>query len=282
MARLEDLPHLLQLLDDESPEIRSHVWEVLASFGAELEKSLAPLLPTLPRSQQVQLLQYVEDRRWKQFQENWWSWLEIEEDWDAIEYAVNGLAELDKPLGGGELAWLVDQLAEAYLAACKEDPSVVSLMQFLFHPDRLRPPKSRNRHPLRSNLIAVLETGEGVYLSLTLAAVLVSRRLGLEMGAYLFQNHYLLIGEDERGPNIFDPYRGGKAISPYQLESEQYPLRLTGMSLWTQQAHPTELMLRLLNNTIRAYQSVENPEMVKRYQAVKDQLIALLSKDQEF
>ncbi|MEM7658849.1 MAG: transglutaminase family protein [Bacteroidota bacterium] len=283
MAAISDIPHLIQLLDDESEEVRTHIWEVLQSFGEQLESTVAELWGELARNQQQQLSAYFENQRWDRFQAAWWKWLEIENDQEALTYALNHLMELDKPWGTLSLheyltIWR-DELLEQ-----SPNPTLHDVLTFLFvaNGGRLLPASTDQQGEESCHLIQVMEHGYGQYLALSLVAVMIGRSIGLQMVPYLYRSNYLILGETSEGLNIFDPYRQGKSITPYQLESEKYPLRLSGLDLWSQQPSLTELVMRVLNQLIHAYVRSENLIKAQRYQSIKDQLVALLSKDQGF
>jgi regulator of sirC expression with transglutaminase-like and TPR domain len=70
--------------------------------------------------------------------------------------------------------------------------------------------------PLNSYLPQVLETRQGIPITLALVYKLVGERIGLEVEGVNAPGHFLVRVRDSRGWLLIDPYHGGAVLSPHE------------------------------------------------------------------
>src|SRR5690606_27028838 len=104
--------------------------------------------------------------------------------------------------------------------------------------------------PLNSNLVAVLERGHGIPISLTAIFMLVGQRLGIPIHGCNFPGHFLARTEGADGDIwLFDCFEGGRLLSRAEVATLQKaaPGEL-------EEAAPASLMIaRVLRNLANAF-----------------------------
>jgi hypothetical protein len=92
MAEDKDLVHILKLLDDESPTVRTRVWEKLEANLPAWEAGIRARLDDLPSAPRRKLLDLLSGRARKGFRSSWLRWREMPSDMDKLEAALSGLS----------------------------------------------------------------------------------------------------------------------------------------------------------------------------------------------
>jgi hemimethylated DNA binding protein len=247
------LQALMRLLDDETPMVRRAIVPQLAAFGDELGPALAALTPR-PTSEELDLLRDVlkgSNRKW--LRSMWPTWIALGHDGDKLERALSLLAEFQ----GGRvrprrLGALLDDLAADYRAA-KGQPDPRALATFLFEDRGLAGARSDYFRPEHSDLIAVLESGRGIPISLCLIYMMVGRRLGLDIEGCNFPGHFLARLRDEDGLTFVDCFHGGRLLQTADfIDGDTEPTSALREVL--RERPPAEaIVARVLNNLDRAY-----------------------------
>jgi len=245
---LTELPFLLRLVDDPSEAVRTRVkarlralgsgvwpeierlgWELTAGQRAGLEQALA-LDPNQALTEAWSLLQEEdEDLRYLE------SALLLIADWqDGTGTALRGEQLLDE---------LAEEFAKDHLSATAQELAV-----FLFGEKKFRgAPAESYYSPRNSNLVAVLETGVGLPITLTCLFILVGGRCDLPIEGCNFPGHFL--ARDGRERTLFDPYNGGRILVPGELEA----LRKAAPEEMDSTPSAREITVRVLRNLSLAY-----------------------------
>ena len=84
------LPHLLKLLDDESPPVRNAVLEQFMSLGTALADEIKNQDITLTTGQQTVLQPLLDDQAREWLKTVWLSWLRIRGDKERLESGLAG------------------------------------------------------------------------------------------------------------------------------------------------------------------------------------------------
>jgi hypothetical protein len=255
MARRNDIPHLIELLDDESPSVREHVLRELMSFGPALESEVQALDSCLTpeqrrRANRLLCARRHAESRWLA----WRSWPQLPDPYEQIEQALSLLAEFQygwtPPV---RLRELLDALADEYLQTCRSRDGI-SLSRFLFVTKRLRGNQDDYYNPLNSNLIHVIQQGAGLPLSLTCVFMLVGRRTGVRVEGCNTPGHFLARVPTSGGALFFDCYNGGRMLNQREVGLLRGKLPSHRWHVMTEPATPGAIIQRVLHNLIHAYE----------------------------
>ena len=167
------LPHLIRLLDDASPAIRTRVLEGLRSYGTALDHELERQRLVLTPEQRVLVRSLLGDTWAAGFLRAWIGCFKHGDDATQIESAHALIADYqlgeDYPV---KVARALDDVAEDFNATGRTRDAL-ELNRFLFVSQRLRAADDDYYNPLNSNLVHVLETGRGIPISLVSVFMLV-------------------------------------------------------------------------------------------------------------
>ncbi|MGH2568567.1 MAG: hypothetical protein ACRDGA_09525, partial [Bacteroidota bacterium] len=115
MPNPDNLPHLLKLLDDDSPVVQENVLKELASFGPSLHRELSRLHIALTEDLQQKMTNLLEEYNGRWLRQAWTGWFELEDDKEKLETALSLLAEYQYGRGYPvQLKSLLDQLAQEF------------------------------------------------------------------------------------------------------------------------------------------------------------------------
>lgn len=275
MAQVQDIPFLLQLLDDESPVVRAEVGRAFQSLGPALEPGLLPHLRTLSPEKETIVTDLVHGLREAAFAQHWLDWLEIPDERKALESAFHWLSFRDAMIGAPSLATLLDELASRF-HGLGHTPGNEALMGFLFRQEGFGPPRKDYYHPRNSNLIYVLHRKEGLQISLSVIAILLGRRLGLACYGFNLPGHFMIMAGDPARPQLFDPFNKGKRLPERSLGYLERSLAKRQTTLAELRAQTHEIVLRSLRNLINAANQRNRPEDAQRYEDRLNSLIQSL------
>lgn len=248
------LPFLMRLLEDPSPEVRESVLSALEEFGPSLESELAHLNPQ-PHSGQLEPIQpLLRHNRMVNLRKEWHRWFAIEDDKEMLEDAMTTLAGLEAgELRPTSLADLLDALAGGFRVHHNgHDP--LTLADYLFQKQGLAGASREDYHnPSNSNLIDVIERKRGIPLSLACVYILVGKRLGIRVEGCNFPGHFLTIARRRGDPVIVDCYNGGRRIDRTDLA--EIPGTVTLSDMIRLECKAPVIIARALRNLVTAYQT---------------------------
>ncbi len=263
MRDKSQLPFLVQLLDDESRNVRDQVVRELLSYGPDLEAELHRLEDTLSRRQLSVARTILNSYRdIVGLREAWLQWPELDDDVERLERGLQLLAQIQygwaPPVRLGDL---LDDLAAEFLASgLATDP--IGLARFLFT-RRFRGNTEDYYDPLNSNLIHVLQTGRGLPISLASVFILVANRVGLEVVGCSVPGHFLARGRSQGRHVYFDCFNRGRVLSSSEIDEIRAGLRPHLQHLLTEPASAPAILVRVLHNLINAYTLIEDGEKVE-------------------
>ncbi len=254
------LPHLIRLLDDESPMVQAAVWRELKAYGSSLEDEL--------ERQNLSMGSHSRDR-WRE-QKNkddrhallvqWPSWFEINDEKERLESAFSMLSDYQNGYTEtGRLPTLLDALALEF-----QRTEVIAdghaLARFLFQTKGLSGGHVDYYVPEKSDLARVIEARSGNPISLTCIYLLVGHRLGIDIQGCNFPGHFLaqtLAGNEVVLVDCFDGGRFLKADAIRDLRSSS-PEEIR--DIVHRPASVETILTRVLNNLTNAYDAAEEPE----------------------
>ena len=273
MPDSSEIPYLLNLLDDDSEEIRDRIREALAGFGPVLEKEIWPYRHLLDSEKSAQMEALYRTLRIRAFEQTWPGWLDEGGYAVPLETAFCSLSRLAFGYSRPALSDLIDDLAEQFLALgfrCNSQ----ALMHFLFQTKRMAPPQQAYYEPLNSNLVHVIESRAGIQISLSAIAILTGNRLGIELFGLNIPGHFMLMATDTPAPHVLDPFSQGRPISGATIDSLRHSLQLESYeALFSLKASPAGMILRVLRNLVNAWDRKGDQPQAEFYKKTSDALI---------
>lgn len=205
----KDLPFLLALLDDEAPIVRNAVTAELKALGPGLRQLTRPYWTGLTEPQrqvleaifaELESLKYTNDRL---------AWLDQKDFYQALEQALIVLSEIEfGPVAQFSSDWL-DLLAENFLAQTGT-PTSLSLMEYLFGGNRLTCVSEYHQLYYHDLLFHIVQYGAGSQMALNCVALLVGKRVGIDLHGIFIQGHFMSIACQDTHLNMYNVHHGGK------------------------------------------------------------------------
>ena len=93
MIDQSQLPYLVNLIDDETDEVRKEVLKVLSSYGTSLERDLQEYSIILDKDKKSILQPILEANRREWLTQNWDSWFYIHDEIKKLEMASDLIAK---------------------------------------------------------------------------------------------------------------------------------------------------------------------------------------------
>ena len=223
MPGIEDLPHIVRLLEDDSPVVQAALKEALAEFGDGLYDDLRAADIVLGGAERDSLEKLRPGGRpGREFDENWEQWLtgqagepDLERGMGLISWLVRG--DRGAPAA---LARRLDRLEEEYrerLSELEHVTAVHSLAEFLFKIEGFEGDEDDYYLPRNSDMLSVLERRKGNPISLACLLILVGKRCGLDINACNFPGHFMARVELEGKVFLIDCFNGGRFVPAEDL-----------------------------------------------------------------
>ncbi|WNJ19554.1 transglutaminase family protein [Pontibacter sp. G13] len=217
MPKLQDLPFLMQLLDDEDPDVRQQVRQQLGAWGGNLETVTAPYWDQLSDPQMEVLRGVSEQIRHSNFHTFWEEWLEDLAHPRGLYLACEALADRMTDFGKPPFRLLMEDMVVLFKTAYPQ-PTFEDLMKFLFVQQGFHAPKGPF-HQLDNSLLGqVILRKEGTQISLCAIAMILAQEVGLELHGVNIPGHFMMAHASEDGWVIRDPFRSGHPL-PESLET---------------------------------------------------------------
>lgn len=241
---------LLRLLDDETPEVRSHVAERLAATTGDMSEVLAGLSVSLTAEEHGILSSLLAPARRATLRREWVAPTAgahaLGDDWEGIEALLRLLSDflhdgisLRQPLPDA-LDLLTEEASESHVATGRD------LAQFLFAEGKLQPLPAGAPDPDEFDLAGSIANGKSGDLSLCLIYTLIGQRLGIEVDFVPYPSHYLARYYDHGIPVIVDCYGNGQLhLQSTLLEDPQ--IRVEERKLIAQAADPGSALVIYMN-----------------------------------
>jgi len=256
---IKELPHLLKLLDDETPEVQEVLKERFKSIEGDLSNEIAAMGVDLTSPQQENLSQLLRNSRRERLKREWLApskgWRALENDWESFECFLRQISDYlhDGVTLRPSLPDALDLLAEE---ADKEilDLTPDSLRRFLFVSGRYSGNTDEYYASLNSDLTWVIDEGKGNPISLSVIYMLVAQRLNLEVSACNYPGHFLARVYINGELTLVDCYNRGRLIPVAEVMSVK-ELSPDSKSTVLTEASPGEILRRILNNLLNSFQN---------------------------
>lgn len=270
------MPFLLRLLDDPSANVREKISARLCEMGDEvwlhIEEQQLPLSP----AQRHMLREILASGTPRTVVAGWPDWLALRGENEKLEAAFCWLATREWGEGADtRLRSALDGLARDYLfGGGMADPEELS--HFLFQERNLAgAPAEEYYDPRHSDLLYVIESGQGLPISLCCIFMLVGWRLDISIYGCNFPGHFLvraplMHGEASEEDLLFDPFNAGRILSVEEVAA----LRKVAPDELSTPATAHAIIARVLRNLANAYYQRKEEEPTR-------EVLALLARLEE-
>ncbi|PJA81211.1 MAG: hypothetical protein CO149_00205 [Nitrospirae bacterium CG_4_9_14_3_um_filter_51_5] len=264
---------LLRLLSDPNEQVAKTIQHEFVRIGPSalpfLEKAGADDSALEPR------VAFVKDEiRFKQLKEEFSQFVaqcSRQIDWERGAFLIAKVAYPDLDIFHYEQC--LDHLAQEFRTKwhSKETPpgkAARLLSTFLFKDKGFSGNRIHYHDPDNSYLHRVIESRQGIPISLSAIYVLVGSRLGLPLTGVGMPGHFLVKIEGESPPQFVDCFNGGAFLR--EQDCEQF-ITASGLDYSPQflEKSPTKLILaRMLRNLLSSYERESQNPMTKRIQTL--------------
>ena len=254
MANRNDIPHLIELLDDHSQEVRDHVLRELLSFGADLEEEMRGLVGQLPAERRRTAEWMIASHKQSQARWNAWrAWPELDDPNEQLEVAFELLSQF-------QYGWVppvslreqLDGLSRDFLTTC-HTRDALSLSRFLFVTKQLHGNSEDYYAPMNCNLMHVIDHKVGLPISLVAIFVLVGARCGVSVEGCCAPQHFLARARIGGSTLLFDCFNGGRILTDKEIAKIRSHMPPYLWRVLAEPVQPVEMIRRVLNNLIHAY-----------------------------
>ncbi|MDH3504969.1 MAG: transglutaminase-like domain-containing protein [Nitrospirota bacterium] len=271
---------LLRLLSDPNEQVARTIQNQLTRFGSDV-------LPFLDQAGtddallQPRLAYIKEEIRFGQLLNEFKKFVSQsarQEDWEHGTFLISKLAypNLDIPHYVECLDNLAEEFRTKWLAT--ESPSGKAarlLSNFLFKDKGFSGNREEYYDPDNSYLNRVIDSRQGIPISLSALYVFVGKRLGLPLAGVGMPGHFLVKLEGETPAQFVDCFNGGTILR--EQDCEKF-ITSSGMaydpSLLEKSSTPT-ILARMLRNLLSIYEQESEEPMARRVRA----LLELLEKE---
>lgn len=260
---------LLRLLSDPNEQVARTIQDQLVRLGSDV-------LPFLEQAGiddtalQPRVVYIKEEIRFGELQDEFQRFVAQstrQEDWEHGAFLIAKLAypNLDIP----HYVECLDQLAEEFRTKwhAPDSPSGKAarlLSNFLFKDKGYSGNREAYYDPDNSYLNRVLETRQGIPISLSALYVFVGKRLGLPLVGVGMPGHFLVKIEDETPAQFVDCFNGGTILR--EEDCEQF-ISASGLAfdptLLEKSSTPT-ILARMLSNLLSVYEQDAEEQMARR------------------
>ncbi len=255
MVDTEQLSHVIELVNDESSDVRRAVREELSRYGPSLKERVEELDPPPSPEQREALQSIMKNQCRKRLLTLWPDWVKLSDGVDKLEEGYELLADYQTGyIYSDDLAPLLDNVAEQYRNRYSET-NVFQLATFLFEEKELRGDREDYYHPKNSNVLHALKEQKGLPITLSAIFKLVGHRLNLRIEGCNVPGHFLTRAYTGEDFVLIDAFNTGRQVEKEKLirQYEQHVDRSSIRRLLQTRISSEAWFRRVLNNLIRAY-----------------------------
>jgi regulator of sirC expression with transglutaminase-like and TPR domain len=251
------LPFLLRLLEDDSPEVRGAVMDQFAAFGDALEDHLRGV--PLPGDTRL-IRSLLREGRRRRLSAGWASLAAVSGDKERLEAGHDMLSRFLRPEGGaGTLTQALDELAGEFNGGLYEK-DVLSLSEFLFRIKGMSGAREAYYEPLNSDLLHVITKREGLPISLVCVYMLVAHRLGMVVEGCNLPGHFLALALHGGRNFVVDCFNGGVVLLDSDLARLSAPAPVRTTDLAGLRCDAGVILSRVLRNLHAAFRRVDDEQ----------------------
>lgn len=267
-----NLKYFLDLIDDDSVEVRSEILKQIKEYGLGLEKDILDHKDSITPSKYELILPFIEKNRKTWITENWNSWFNLDYDIDKIENALNILSKFHYGLNDiYDLSNLLDELAEEFMNRIPYG-NEFDLSFFLFKEKKISGAKDDYYNPFNGNAVYTILNKKGLPITLSLIYAMVGARLGFDISGCNLPGHFMAKFDYEDELVLVDCFEGGKVLFEKDIEKLIIERQInTAKSIF--ENTPAELIIRrVLYNFINSYSLLNDTDNSKFFSELNDQI----------
>ena len=266
----QQIPYLLRLLEDDSPEVRDAVMGQFAAFGSSLEDHLEVLGSSLREQHRLLIDGLLRVGRRKLLREQLVALDPLTDDKMILEAGLQAVSVfLQRPRSADTVSRLLDDLAREFRESqCEKD--VFALSEFLFHTKHLRGARNTYYNPQNSNLMYVLVKGQGLPISLACIYILVASRCGLRVEGCNLPGHFLALGYHHGKRFVVDCYNGGVVLLDSDLARLSSVAPVNTSDLGALECRAQVILARVLRNIANALRRIDDENTAEDAEAVEN------------
>jgi hypothetical protein len=254
----DQLPHLMNLIDDDTREVRETVLKELTEYGSSLEIDLLEFNNILD-SEAVKILDPIfQKNRRKWLADYWITWQTIPDEMEQLEAALTLLAKFQ--YGShfkGDLKFTLDKMAQFFQNVYPYG-NEIDLSVHLFQELRIKGDKKNYFNPLNSNIFYAIEEKQGLPITLSILYMLIGTRCGFKIEGCNFPGHFLTKISIDYEVQFIDCFNGGKIIYESEMK-EIYKDSHEALSRIIKSSVSTKLIVkRIISNLVHAYKEDSN------------------------
>lgn len=270
MITKTQLPFLINLLDDDDPEIRSAVLHDLSDFGLSLETEILKMEIPIDDKRMAVLSSLLKKLYREKIEAEWKNIFELNSDYLRIEKAMELITQFQshsfyKNMLSEKLDSLANEFKEKYPFGDAFD-----LSTFLFRYKRLRGASSDYYNPNNINLLFVIEEKQGIPLSLALVYMLVGFRVGMTIDGCNMPGHFLARFSNHGDLIFVDCFNGGKFFHEEDFYLMKEDLHESLEKILNERADASTIITRVLSNLVLAYEKKGDEENSKFFEELQN------------
>ena len=258
MSDLTTLQYLVDLVDDETEEVRRQIVKELINYGTDLEQDLLEFSDELNEEKLSIIDPVLQENRRQWFYENWESWQSISDEYESLEKAMEMIVAFQEGIGSkGNIGVLIDTYAVEFMNKFPYGDEF-DLTNFLFREKKITGSKLDYYNPLNSNLKHAFESKQGLPITLAVLYMLVGYRAGLFIEGCNFPGHFLAKIEQDGEIILVDCFNQGRMIYETELRTMVKESYDAVMKIIESHSSPSSIIRRILNNLANAYKQKGN------------------------
>lgn len=255
MIDKNQLPYLLNLIDDDTDIVRIRVLDELTKYGLSLEIDIKECYSILSENSRLLIKPLLENNRREWFLSNWSKWEHESDDYNRLETAVNMISIYQLGLDRrSSLRYLLDKLTGEFLSS-KHLNDECDLAYFLFEEKGLKGDKEDYYSPLNSNPVYAIEKKKGLPITLCIIYMLVGNRLGFKIEGCNFPGHFMSKIRIDDETVLVDCFNEGRMMFENNIRKLAKDSAYAVMDIVNMKTSTVSIINRVINNLINAYEN---------------------------
>ena len=263
---------LLRLLSDPNEQVAHTIQDQLARLG----KEALPFLDQAERDDaelQPRIATIKEEIRFGQIHNEFQQFVSQsarQDDWEHGAFLIAKLAypDLSIPQYRDGLDQLAEEFRTKWHAAESPSGKVAKLLSnFLFKDKGFSGNREEYYEPDNSYMNRVIDTRQGIPISLSALYVFVGKRLGLPLAGVGMPGHFLVKLEGETPAQFVDCFNGGTILR--EQDCEQF-ITASGLDYdpqFLEKSSTPTILARMLRNLLSIYEQEPEESMARRVQS---------------
>ncbi|MFH1194225.1 MAG: transglutaminase-like domain-containing protein [bacterium] len=270
MIDKKQLPFLLNLIDDDTDEVRRKVFEELSRYGLSLEIDLKEYYSILSENSHAVIEPLIENNRREWLVSNWPKWKFENDEYTQLESAINIISVYQLGLDRrSSLRSQLDRLAEDFLSANYLNDEF-DLSYFLFEEKGLKGDKDNYYDPLNSNPVYAIENKKGLPITLCIIYMLVGSRLDFKIEGCNFPGHFMSKIWVDNEMILVDCFNDGRMLFENNIRKIAKDSADAVMDIVNMNTSSALIIKRVINNLINAYENKKDKTNVDLFMSLFD------------